>query len=143
MTEIDFDQIKAQFDGWLAQVEAQTAASYAAYLQELQDYLEAYQSVINADETAAAGDYANFKATIEDYIEQLAEIIDAGDVGPIVLRLTQLEEDFLSFPWRRPEGLLTDQSGNEIEDENGDPINITTLSLAEVAAGVINGKLHH
>ena len=71
-----------------------------------------------------------------------AEIIDAGDVGPIVLRLTQLEEDFLSFPWRRPEGLLTDQSGNEIEDENGDPINITTLSLAEVAAGVINAKLH-
>ena len=143
VTEIDFDQIKAQFDGWLAQVETQTAASYAAYLQELQDYLEAYQSVINADETAAAGDYASFKATIEDYIAQLEEIIDAGDVGPIVLRLTQLEEDFLSFPWRRPEGILTDQSGNEIEDENGDPINITTLSLAEVAAGVINGKLHH
>lgn len=142
VTEIDFDQIKEQFEGWLAQTESQTAAAYAAYLQELADYLEAYQSQINADETAAAGDYANFKATIEDYIAQLAEIIDAGDVGPIVLRLTQLEEDFLSFPWRRPEGLLTDQSGNEIEDENGDPINITTLSLAEVAAGVINAKLH-
>lgn len=141
--QIDFDQIKAQFDDWLSEFKAGTEEDYAEFVAQLQTDLEAYQDVLEEKETTAAGDYTNFKETIEAYIAELEQIIDAGDVSALVLRLDQLEEDVLQYPWLRPVGLLTDQSGNEITDDQGDPINITTLSQAEVAAGVINTKAHY
>ncbi len=141
--EIDFDQIKAQFDAWLAEFKEDTAEDYAAFVAQLQEDLEAYQSAIDADESTAAGDLERFETTIREYIAELEAIIDAGTVAPLQLQVDQLEEDFYESPWRRPEGLLTDQSGNTIEDQDGDPINITTLSQAEIAAGVINANLHY
>lgn len=141
--QIDFDQIKAQFDGWIAEFKEQTAEDYAEYLQTIAGYLAAYQSAISANESTAAGDLARFETTIREYIAELEAIIDAGTVAPLQLQVDQLEEDFFESPWRRPEGLLTDQSGNTIEDAEGNPINITTLSQAEIAAGVINAQLHY
>lgn len=141
--EIDFDQIKAQFDAWLAEFKEGTAEDYAAFVAQLQEDLEAYQSAIDAHETTASGDLERFETTIREYIAELEAIIDAGTVAPLQLQVDQLEEDFYESPWRRPEGLLTDQSGNTIEDQDGNPINITTLSQAEIAAGVINGNLHY
>lgn len=141
--QIDFDQIKAQFDGWLAEFQETAGEEYADFCAQLTSDLEAYQDALEEKETTAAGDYTNFKETIEAYIAELEQIIDAGDVSALVLRLDQLEEDVLQSPWKRPVGLLTDQSGNEITDDQGDPINITTLSQAEVAAGVINAHLHY
>lgn len=141
--EIDFDQIKAQFDAWLAEFKEGTAEDYAAFVAQLREDLEAYQSAIDAHETTASGDLERFETTIREYIAELEAIIDAGTVAPLQLQVDQLEEDFYESPWRRPEGLLTDQSGNTIEDQDGNPINITTLSQAEIAAGVINGNLHY
>lgn len=141
--EIDFDQIKAQFDAWLAEFKEGTAEDYAAFVAQLQEDLEAYQSAIDAHETTASGDLERFETTIREYIAELEAIIDAGTVAPLQLQVDQLEEDFYESPWRRPEGLLTDQSGNTIEDQDGNPINITTLSQAEIAAGVINANLHY
>ena len=141
--EIDFDQIKAQFDAWLAEFKEGTAEDYSAFVAQLQEDLEAYQSVIDAHETTASGDLERFETTIREYIAELEAIIDAGTVAPLQLQVDQLEEDFYESPWRRPEGLLTDQSGNTIEDQDGNPINITTLSQAEIAAGVINANLHY
>lgn len=141
--EIDFDQIKAQFDAWLAEFKEGTAEDYAAFVAQLQEDLEAYQSEIDAHETTASGDLERFETTIREYIAELEAIIDAGTVAPLQLQVDQLEEDFYESPWRRPEGLLTDQSGNTIEDQDGNPINITTLSQAEIAAGVINANLHY
>lgn len=141
--EIDFDQIKAQFDAWMAEFKEDTAEDYAAFVAQLQEDLEAYQSAIDAHETTAAGDLERFETTIREYIAELEAIIDAGTVAPLQLQVDHLEEDFFESPWRRPEGLLTDQSGNTIEDQDENPINITTLSQAEIAAGVINAKLHY
>lgn len=141
--EIDFDQIKAQFDAWLAEFKEGTTEDYAAFVAQLQEDLEAYQSAIDAHETTASGDLERFETTIREYIAELEAIIDAGTVAPLQLQVDQLEEDFYESPWRRPEGLLTDQSGNTIEDQDGNPINITTLSQAEIAAGVINANLHY
>ena len=141
--QIDFDQIKAQFDGWLAEFQENAGEEYAGFVEQLSEDLAAYQDELEEKETTASGDYTNFKNTIEEYIAELEQIIDAGDVSALVLRLDQLEEDVLQSPWKRPIGLLTDQSGNEITDDQGDPINITTLSQAENAAGVINAHLHY
>ena len=141
--QIDFDQIKTQFDGWLAEFQETAGDEYADFVAQLQTDLEEYQDDLEEKESTASGDYTNFKETIEAYIAELEQIIDAGDVSALVLRLDQLEEDVLQSPWKRPNGLLTDQSGNEITDDQGDPINITTLSQAEVAAGVINANLHY
>ena len=141
--EMDFGQFKAQFDAWAADVKAQTDADYAEYLEELSDLLDGYEDELEAKETAAAGDYASYKASIESLIAQLEAIIDAGTVAPLQLQVDNLEEKVLENPWNRPEGLLTDQSTNEIEDADGDPINITTLSQAEIAAGIINLNGHY
>ena len=141
--QMDFDQFKQQFEGWVAQYEATAEASYADFLEDLQDYLEAYQGVINADESAAAGDYANFKSTLEAYIAELEEIIDAGTVAPLQAQVDELEEAFGESPWKRPIGGLTDQSGNAITDADGEQIFITTLSQAEIAAGIINSHGHY
>ena len=141
--QIDFDQIKAQFEGWLAEFKAGTEEDYDDFVAQLAADLAAYQSAITANESTADADLSRFETTIQEYIAELEAIIDAGTVAPLQLQVDQLEEDFYESPWRRPEGLLTDQSGNTIEDANGDPINITTLSQAEVAAGVINAHLHY
>lgn len=141
--EMDFDQFKEQFDAWVSEFEANTEADYAEYLEHLTEYLEAYQDALEADEATAEADLARWKTTIEALIAELEQIIDAGSVAPLQLQVDQLEEDLLSYPWRRPVGLLTDQSGNEITDDQGDPINITTLSQAEIAAGIINLNGHY
>lgn len=141
--EMDFDQFAEQFNGWAQEFKAETQADYAEYMAQLSAYLEAYQDALDADRTEAAGDLAEYKATIEAYIAELEEIIDAGTVAPLQHQVDTLEEAVRESPWKRPEGHLTDQSGNGITDADGDQINITTLSQAEIAAGVINGRLHY
>lgn len=141
--EMDFDQFAEQFNGWAADFKAEAQADYVEFMEQLSEYLEAYQDALEADQTEAAGDLADYKAAIEAYIAELEEIIDAGSVAPLQLQVDTLEEAVRESPWKRPEGLLTDQSGNTVTDDNGDPINITTLSQAEIAAGVINGRLHY
>ena len=110
--------------------------------EEYQTY-HGMKDQIMADETTAAGDLANFKATIQAYIAELAAIIDDGTVAPLQAQVDTLEDDFKESPWRRPVGDMTDQSGNVIVDFEGHTINITTLSQAEIAAGVINAHLHY
>lgn len=141
--EMDFNQFAEQFNGWAQEFKAETQADYAEYMAQLAAYLEAYKDALEASQTEAAGDLAEYKASIEAYIAELEAIIDAGSVAPLQLQVDRLEETIRESPWQRPEGLLTDQSGNGIEDANGDQINITTLSQAEIAAGIINGKLHY
>ena len=141
--QMDFNQFKVQFESWVSEYEATAESDYATYMRHLTDYLDAYQDEIEADETTAAGDLLRFKTTIEEYIAELEAIIDAGTVAPLQLQVDQLEEDVHEYAWRRPEGLLTDQSLNTIEDNYGDPINITTLSQAEIAAGIINLRAHY
>lgn len=140
--EMDFEQFANQFNSWVEEFEDTAESDYTLYMNHLRDYLEAYRDVIDGDEQTAAGDYLRFKQQIEDYIDQLEQIIDAGTVAPLQLQVDQLEEDFYASPWRRPDGIMTDQSGNTIEDVNGDPIYITTLSQAEIAAGIINLNAH-
>lgn len=136
--QIDFDQIKAQFDSWVATVKAETATDYADYLAQLADYLTEYQDTIDADESTAAGDLAAYQAKISAYIAELEAIIDAGTVSALQYQVDQMAEDFREYPWKRPVGIMTDQSGNPITDADGNPVNITTLSQAELAAGIIN-----
>lgn len=141
--QMDFNQFKLQFEGWVSDYEANVEADYAEYMRHLTDYLDAYQDAIEVDETTAAADLLRFKTTLEEYIAELAEIISSGDVAPLQRQIDQLEEDVHEYAWRRPEGLLTDQALNTIEDNYGDPIEITTLSQAEIAAGIINLKGHY
>ena len=134
---------EGDFEEWRADFEEGAELEYSEFVQHLSDYLTAFQDAIAADESTAAGDLANFKATIQAYIAELAEIIDAGTVAPLQAQVDTLEDDFKESPWRRPVGDMTDQSGNIIVDFEGHTINITTLSQAEIAAGVINGHLHY
>ena len=146
-TETEIGTWKEAFEGdfeeWRDDFEEGAELEYSEFVQHLSDYLTAFQDAIAADESTAAGDLANFKATIQAYIAELARIIDDGTVAPLQRQVDELEEDFRESPWRRPVGEMTDQSGNPITDFEGHTINITTLSQAEIAAGVINAKLHY
>lgn len=139
--EMDFNQFKEQFEGWVSEYEANAESDYSDFMSHLSDYLNDYQDVIDADEQTASGDLLRFKTTIQNYIAQLEAIIDAGSVAPLQLQVDNLEEQVNESPWLRPVWLMTDQSGNEIEDSGGNPINITTLSQAEIAAGIINARV--
>ena len=134
---------KGDFEDWRDNFEDDAESDYADFVSQLATLLAEYQDAIAADETTAAGDLANFKATIQAYIAELAAIIDDGTVAPLQAQVDTLEDDFKESPWRRPVGDMTDQSGNVIVDFEGHTINITTLSQAEIAAGVINGHLHY
>ena len=137
------EAFKGEFEEWRDDFEEGAELEYSEFVQHLSDYLTAFQDAIAADESTAAGDLANFKATIQAYIAELARIIDDGTVAPLQRQVDELEEDFRESPWRRPVGEMTDQSGNPITDFEGHTINITTLSQAEIAAGVINARLHY
>ena len=139
--EIDFEQIKNQFDGWVAEYKAGAESDYDDFVAQLAEDLADFRSTISADESTASGDLIRFQTKIQEYIAQLEQIIDAGSVAPLQLQVDNLEEQVNESPWLRPVWLMTDQSGNEIEDSEGNPINITTLSQAEIAAGIINTRI--
>lgn len=148
----DFSELYSQFEtqaaeaisntrAWIEEYEQTAEGDHQEFVDHLADYLAAFQSTIAADEQTAEGDLLRFQTTIQNIIDQLEQIIDQGSVAPLQLQVNNLEEQVNESPWIRPVWLMSDQSGNEIEDFEGFPINITTLSQAEIAAGIINSRV--
>lgn len=147
----DFSELYSQFEAqaeeaisntrvWITQYKETAEDDHQEFVDHLADYLSAFQSTIDADEQTAEGDLIRFQAAIQNIIDQLEQIIDSGSVAPLQLQVDRLEEKVNESPWVRPEWIMTDQSGNAVEDFEGFPINITTLSQAEIAAGIINSR---
>ena len=79
----------------------------------------------------------------EEWFETIRNQLDTDQAGHLQNEIDAINETIEGSPWKRPVGTLTDFDGREIVDADGNKISITTLSQAELAAGVINAKAHY
>lgn len=136
----DFSELYAQFTTQAAEVVESTESDLDAWKNNFESGFETWRDGFesNAD--------VWYQVQTEDFAEWFETIrnqLDADQAGHLQNEIDTINETMKESPWKRPVGTLTDFDGREIIDADGNKISITTLSQAELAAGVINSKVHY
>ena len=158
----DFSELFAQFQQQTANYQAAEQAAFSQWRSAQESDMEDWETQTRQDvsdwidetegglsewkdnfETAAEEWYEVKTDAFADWFESIRGQLDSDAAGHLQNEIDAINAADRERPWVRPVGIMTDHNGDPVMDFEGNAISITTLSQAELAAGVINSGTHY
>ena len=147
----DFSQLYAQFLAQAAEVIDNTESDLDTWKDDFESDAEEWKDDFEDDaetwkdnfENASTQWYQIETADFAAWFESIKDQLDTDQAGHLQNEIDDITDAMEEAPWHRPIGTMTDDTGVPVIDADGDAISITTLSQAEIAAGVINIGAHY